>query len=116
MIGACLPASVVRWTTKDMPSDRSRPKRLFSELRARLVEWDPIGAVGAGAPEDEYDCVVWPILRELEEGATARELASYLVAEFNDHFGVRVEHANEFARATRAWYDHTIEDDAVAKR
>ena len=99
-----------------MASDRSRINCLFSELRARLVEWDPIGAVGAGAPEDEYDCVVWPLLRQLDEGATARNLASYLVAEFNDHFGVRVQHAKEFARATRAWYDHTIEEDAVARR
>lgn len=58
-----------------------------------------------GAPEDEYDCVAGPVLRMLAEGTTHRELASYLNSEFNDHFGVRVQHAREFALATRAWYD-----------
>lgn len=88
-----------------MTDDRTRIKRLLAELRARLVEWDPMGAVAAGAPEDEYDFVAGPVLRMLAEGATHHELASYLNSEFNDHFGVRVQHAKEFALAARAWYD-----------
>jgi hypothetical protein len=90
-----------------MPTDYVRVKRLFAELRARLVEWDPIGAVAAGAPEDEYDCVAETVLGMLAEGATYRELASYLNSEFNDYFGVRVQHAREFALAARAWYDRS---------
>lgn len=66
---------------------------------------DPLGAVAAGAPEDEYECVAAPLLQMLGEGATAREIASYLKPDFNDHFGVRVQHAREFAQVTRAWYD-----------
>ena len=88
-----------------MVIDRGRVKRLFRELQARVVEWDPLGVVAAGAPEDEYHCVTAPLLRMLAEGATERQIASYLKSDFNDHFGVRVQHAREFARATRAWFD-----------
>lgn len=39
-------------------------KRRFAELRALVNEWDPIGLIEAGAPEDEFDCLVGPILGE----------------------------------------------------
>jgi len=88
-----------------MTTDRARVRRLFRELQARVVEWDPLGVVAAGAPEDEYDCVTGPLLRMLAEGATEREIESYLNSDFNDNFGVRVQHARQFAQATRAWYN-----------
>ncbi len=61
--------------------------------------------MAAGAPEDEYECVTGPLLRMLAEGASAREIASYMNSELNDHFGARTQHVKEFAQATRAWYD-----------
>ena len=97
-----------------MTIDRAHIKRLHRELRSRLAEWDPIGSVAAGAPEDEYDCVAGPLLRALTEGATVREITGYLNSEFNDHFGVRVQHARLFAQATHAWYERNLSEPSAA--
>lgn len=38
-------------------------------------DWDPIGC---GAPEDEYDSYLWPVLRLLQDGASREDIADYL--------------------------------------
>jgi hypothetical protein len=57
------------------------------ELRALLNEWDFLGVVREGGPTDEYDCLLWPLLRLLEQGATDDQIADYLKTEMGEHFG-----------------------------
>ena len=54
-------------------------------IRSVLLEWDPIGA---GVPDDEYDCLIWPVVRRLESGTDAPELAAWLREEMDAHFGI----------------------------
>jgi hypothetical protein len=76
------------------------------ELRALLNEWDPIGLV-PDAPDDEYDCLIWPILRRLEDGVPAEALVAFLATQLEDHFGLQPDAANVAAFAERAkqWFD-----------
>ena len=60
-------------------------KQRAQELRALLNEWDPIG-LGPGGPEDEYDCLVWPIMRRLDDNLPAAELTAFLETELEEHF------------------------------
>ncbi|MDP9179237.1 MAG: hypothetical protein M3O61_16295, partial [Gemmatimonadota bacterium] len=67
-------------------------------------EWDPIGLVSDGAPEDEYECVVGPVLRMLETSETPEAISAYLEGEFAGHFGIPGIAASEFALQTHEWY------------
>lgn len=86
---------------------RAIDKRALREqsrgLRALLNEWDPI----AGSPNDEYDCLLWPILRMLLDDASVDTLASFLSTELRDHFGVEasVSAQKQFASRVIEWFD-----------
>ncbi|GAA1296053.1 hypothetical protein [Pseudonocardia xinjiangensis] len=67
------------------PDTPDRPVAALGEL---LNAWDPIGVVGGGGPQDEYDCLISPILDRLEGGADAAELAVFLRSELESHFGL----------------------------
>jgi hypothetical protein len=57
----------------------------WSELRALLCEWDPIGVMSEPEwPRDEYDCMVAPIMRLLEVGASEENIAGYLRTEITE--------------------------------
>ena len=62
------------------------------ELRAILNEWDPIGVMGPDAKpgDDEYDDLLWPVMRLLEGGASAGDLARYLVKKLDEDYGLNV--------------------------
>ena len=77
-----------------------------SQLNALLYEWDPIG-VGPDGPRDEYECLVGPLLRMLQSGATQSEIASYLETELVEHFGLTTNRDDIAAAASRirAWFD-----------
>jgi hypothetical protein len=57
-------------------------------------------------PRDEYDCMVGPVMRLLENGASDGDIAAYLRAEVTDHFGLSPEHYDfrSVARRTRSWF------------
>ncbi|MFG2677411.1 hypothetical protein [Streptomyces sp. NPDC048392] len=55
-------------------------------LRHLLNEWDPIGV--ADLVEDEYDCLIAPLLNRLRNGADRAELRGFLHHELTDHFGL----------------------------
>ncbi|HEX3107543.1 MAG TPA: hypothetical protein VHU41_00510, partial [Thermoanaerobaculia bacterium] len=57
------------------------------------------------APFDEYECVVGPVLRMLEENVSASEVAAFLQKEFHEHFGVRCGDAAPFAARAKQWYE-----------
>ncbi len=58
-------------------------------------------------PEDEYDCVIDPLLGMLERNATEREIASFLEDQVRDHFGFEPIPRREadFATDVKAWFD-----------
>ena len=67
------------------PYSEARP---VLALRALLNSWDPIGIMQHGAPRDEYDCLIAPVLDLLEAGADAEGIARFLRAELGEHFGL----------------------------
>jgi len=76
----------------------------YRELRDLVNAWDPVGLIATGAPLDEYDCIVGPVLRRLEEHQSASMIAAYLSTEFDDHFGVALRDPKEFAEKAVTWY------------
>lgn len=89
-------------------ADRSKEERrglwqpMERRIRSVLLEWDPIGAA---TPADEYDCLIWPVVRRLESGADTPELAAWLREEMAAHFGLdSVSGTEETAERLRvAW-------------
>src|SRR5205814_5064962 len=71
------------------PQNEERTRQLQRELRARLMEWDPIGVAGADEAWDEYDCLLSPIMHMLHEGASRDRLCTRLMSELDYHFGLR---------------------------
>src|SRR5262245_59551130 len=89
------------------PLSKRESRQRSAELNALLCEWDPIGVMSAGAPRDEYHCLIGPLLTLLQSGATRAELASYLRKQIVDHFGLSPEH-HDFQAAgekVRNWFD-----------
>ena len=82
------------------PQNRDRTRVLASELRRRLLAWDPIGVSDAPEAQDEYDCLISPIMHRLHDGATTSELSEWLIEEINDHFGMKPDKKRERALAT----------------
>lgn len=77
------------------PDSEARP---VLALRALLNSWDPIGVIEHGAPLDEYDCMIAPMLDRLEAGADADEIARFLRVELGEHVGLDPErHATGIA-------------------
>jgi hypothetical protein len=76
------------------------------ELQAQLAEWDAIDLLGAGAPADEYDVLVWPLMQQLDGGAGAEQIASWLSGELPRRFGALPSAAEveRFARRTAKWF------------
>jgi hypothetical protein len=94
--------------TKAQSRDRWR------QLRNLACEWDPIGVIPAGAPRDEYDCLLAPILRLLETRASEKEISQFLAHEMENHFGLEsVSDTKEFAKKAKAWYTDNWPDSTV---
>lgn len=82
-------------------------------LQRLLNEWDPIGvAPELGGPEDEYDCMLGPLLTLLSGGSSEPEIGSFLRAELSSHFGLNPSYSQpeKFAGRVLAWW--SIERDA----
>jgi hypothetical protein len=77
----------------------------WREVRSLVNEWDPIGLISAGAPDDEYECVVGPVLRMLETSEAPETIGAYLEIEFAEHFGMPGVAASEFAVQAHQWYE-----------
>ncbi|MFD7247725.1 hypothetical protein [Streptomyces massasporeus] len=56
------------------------------DLRRLLNEWDPVGV--ADDVQDEYDCMLAPLLQRLRSGAGRIEVSEFLRHELEDHFGL----------------------------
>ncbi|MFI2780689.1 hypothetical protein [Streptomyces sp. ALB3] len=55
-------------------------------LRHLLNEWDPLGV--ADDVQDEYDCMLAPLLQQLRDGAGQTQMGDYLRHELEDHFSL----------------------------
>ncbi len=72
-----------------------------------LNEWDPIGVrPDSGGPDDEYSCLYAPLLDRLAGGGDAAEIALYLRAELEGHFGQAADYSRPeaFARRLVEWF------------
>jgi hypothetical protein len=74
-------------------------------LRQLIWQWDPIG-VAEFAPDDEYDCMIGPLLSRLTAGADQSEVSEFLRHELQDHFGLDPAHQDVNSAADRlvAWW------------
>ena len=86
-----------------------------SQLNRLLCEWDPIGVITVGAPRDEYDCLIGPLLTLLQSGAGSADIEGYLRKELVDHFGLSGNHDDlpSVASRMRTWFDRSWRDLAA---
>lgn len=84
-------------------------RRQMDELRQMLNEWDFIGVGDLSAHDDEYDCLIGPLLTRLAAGGTAGDLTAYLQHELHDHFGMDLAggEVHTFAARTVQWWQQT---------
>ena len=84
------------------------------ELRELLNDWDFIGVRDISAHEDEYDCLVEPLLTRLAGGAGVEDIRSYLRETVVDHFGLDPDHVyiDGFAPRAVAWWARTTPDSS----
>lgn len=77
------------------------------ELVRRFVnEWDPVGLLACGAPDDEYDCITHRVLSALHNGNGLQAISEGLLAFIPGHFGssVPLTGVEEFlATLSQAW-------------
>ncbi|MEU6315882.1 hypothetical protein [Streptomyces sp. NPDC047014] len=73
-------------------------------LRQLLNAWDPVGV--ADSVEDEYDCMLAPLLGRLCRGAGQAEIDAYLRHELEEHFGLDPSgsHTDAVAGQVTAWW------------
>jgi hypothetical protein len=97
--------SVTRLDPAD-PNNKHDTRESQRQLRQLLMAWDPIGVAGIPGAEDEYDCMISPLMHQLYAGADESSVAQWLVAELNDYFGLTASPDRErqmAARITRWW-------------
>jgi hypothetical protein len=84
------------------------------DLRQLLNEWDPVGV--ADDVQDEYDCLLGPLLQRLGSGAGRTEIGGFLRHELEDHFGLDPLGLRPEAMAGRvmAWWTSADPADGVA--
>ncbi|NJC87409.1 MAG: hypothetical protein FIB02_02585 [Desulfuromonas sp.] len=70
-----------------------------------INQWDPIGLIALGCPDDEYECLAVEIMQMLDAGATAQHLAAEMAIHLPEHFGATVKRdGHGFFPAMIAWY------------
>ncbi|GAA1542258.1 hypothetical protein GCM10009730_59110 [Streptomyces albidochromogenes] len=93
-----------------------RPSNISAadDLRHLLNEWDPIGVTDD--VQDEYDCMLAPLLLRLHSGADRTEVGKFLQHELEDHFGLDPLGLRPDAMAVRVidWWTSTGQAGDVA--
>jgi hypothetical protein len=96
---------------------KEQSRKRWAELRDLVVGWDPLGLIHIGSPRDEYDCLLGPLMRYLEQRAPDGIISSYLQHEFSGHFGVSAypseAERTRFAQTVRAWFAEHWSDTSV---
>ncbi|MFJ8191547.1 hypothetical protein ACIQ8D_17515 [Streptomyces sp. NPDC096094] len=79
---------------------------VHDDLRRLLNAWDPIGV--AEDVDDEYDCMIVPLLNRLRGGADRGQIRAFLHHELTDHFGLSQPYdVDGMADRVRAWWTST---------
>lgn len=88
-----------------MKLSKENSRRRWRELRDAVNDWDPIGLIELGAPKDEYECLVGPLMRMLENENSPTEIGNYLKQHIPDHFGVSLpEGIQGFTEEIFKWF------------
>ena len=82
---------------------RSATPSDWRQLGELLWKWDPLGIE---PPRDEYDCLVPPVLRALEQGEKEEAVAAVLAQKLQQHFDATVDSSEivRFAAGTVKWF------------
>ena len=82
------------------------------ELSALLDEWDPLGVYEGdeeiSRPPGEYSDLVWPIIRMLNEGATAEPLARGIRDAVETNYEVSGVFVMPFAQRLVEWHEANL--------
>jgi hypothetical protein len=95
------------------PLSKRELKQRSSQLNALMCDWDPIGVMtDPNWPRDEYECLVGPLLTQLESGASTADIGTYLRKETVEHFGLSPQHCDfpAVASRVRGWFDRAWRD------
>lgn len=78
-----------------------------ASVRALLMKWDAIGVADTVECQDEYDCMIGPLLGHIRSGADAVFLHDWIARERVDHFGLAPDFGadRKLAEALVAWRD-----------
>ncbi|MEU4265262.1 hypothetical protein ACYCCF_05720 [Streptomyces argenteolus] len=82
-------------------------------LRHLLNEWDPLGV--ADDVQDEYDCMLAPLLQQLRYGGNQTEIGDYLRGELESHFSLDPLGLRPEAMASRVISWWTAADQATRR-
>lgn len=69
--------------------DIKKIKKAQKELRKILNEWDFL-ALGKSENDDEYDCIMNPILSLLQKGTSKTTIQIFIQKELQDHFNTNI--------------------------
>jgi hypothetical protein len=93
---------------------KGQSRERWRQLHDLACEWDPIGVISIGAGRDEYDCLLGPLLRLLEDNADEDALFHYLDLQMRDHFGLLyVPSTRSFASKVKSWYEQSWPGSSV---
>jgi len=93
---------------------KEQSRQRWGQSRDLACEWDPIGVVSDNMNRDEYDCLLGPLLRLLEDKASTDEIFMYLDDEMKGHFGLPyVPTTRAFANKVKSWYENTWPNSSV---
>lgn len=75
-------------------------------VRQMLNEWDFIGVGKFYTGDDEYDCLLGPLLARFASGANVDDVVGFLREEIEGHFGLELTDTEiaTFAVRTVAWW------------
>lgn len=77
------------------------------QLRRLLMAWDPIGVAELPNTEDEYDCLLMPMMQQLRAGVSVEQLRDWFCRELDAHFGLTPDPTRELPTASRicSWWE-----------
>lgn len=89
------------------PRNKYRTRQAQRDVRALLLEWDPIGISGVDEAQDEYDCMIGPLLRLLFDRADQSRVLDWIRTERVSHFGLSAASSAdaELAAKLLSWWD-----------
>ncbi|OQX11306.1 MAG: hypothetical protein BWK76_19330 [Desulfobulbaceae bacterium A2] len=84
-----------------MTTDRKQWKKVEAVARTVILEWDPYGLIGGGAPEDEWDSEILQLVGKVHGITTAAGAAAAISGVFSNAFqpeGFEKEDCGEVGR------------------